>query len=92
MASLKQNPPCPEAKASDLIENVCQCAEYEITQVENGIFGCSIMTELAARGCYDKFSELPCSKIQLSKQRAVLKHSEKCHSMYDCEHVRHWLV
>lgn len=64
---MKQTPSCLEAKASDLIENVCQSAECEIAQVENGIFGCVYVMELAAMGCYDKFSELPCSKIQLSK-------------------------
>lgn len=58
---------CLEAKASDLIENVYQSAEFEITQVENGIFGYSYVMELAAMGCYDKFSKLPCSKIHLTK-------------------------
>lgn len=65
--TLETKPTCLEAKASDLMQNVYQSAECEITQVENGIFGYSYLMELAAMGCYDKVSELPCSKIHLSK-------------------------
>lgn len=65
--TLETKPTCLEANASDLIENVYQSAECEITQVKNGIFGYSYVMELAAMGCYDKVFELPCSKIHLSK-------------------------
>lgn len=58
-------------KASDLIENIYQSAEFEISQVENGIFGYSRVMELAATGCYDKFSKLPCSKSHLTKLKQL---------------------
>lgn len=58
----------------------------EIAQVENGIFGCIYVTQLAAMECCDEFSELPCSKIQLSKigknekyaQETIHQYSERC--------------
>lgn len=41
-ASLKQKSARRvKAKASDLIENVCQSAEFEVAQVENGILSCA---------------------------------------------------
>lgn len=47
---MKQNPPCLEAKASHLIENVCQSAECEVAQVENGIFWLQLCDGISCHG------------------------------------------